>query len=157
VFTGEAGFLDLLAGPELVPGTRQIGPFNLETRRVTHSQMSFAFRVTERDRPDDAGLVYSGDCGLADDLLPLIREGDTLLCEAFWSTLEPIASAMHLSAAQAADVARRSGAGRLILTHILDAHDPEAAVEAAREVFPGQVMQAQPGLVIELGARVAGL
>ena len=152
VFSGEDGFLDDLRGPELEPGTREIGPFELEARRVRHSQMSFAFRVSERGRPEGPGLVYSGDCGHAEDLLPLIREGDTLLCEAFWSTLEPIPSAMHLSASQAAAVAREGGAARLVLTHILDAHDPEAAVEAAREAFPGPVVLARPDLVVEIGA-----
>lgn len=151
VFTGEPGFLDVLPGPELVPGSRRIGPFDVQVQRVTHSLISHAFRVTDGTSRDQPGLVYSGDCGRADDLLPLIQPGDTLLCEAFWSTLEPIASAMHLSAAQAAEVARRSGASRLILTHILDAHDPVAALEAARAVFPGPVLLAEPDLIVEIG------
>ena len=152
VFTGEAGFLDDLSGPELVAGKRDIGPFVLDSRPVTHSEMSFAFRVTERGNDGAPGLVYSGDCGRADDLLPLIRPGDTLLCEAFWSTREPIASANHLSAAQAAGAALRGEAGRLVLTHILDAHDPQAALEAAREVFPGPVELAEPSLILDIGA-----
>jgi len=150
-FTGEPGFLDVLPGPELVPGTREIGPFAVQVQHVTHSLMSHAFRVTDRARPDRPGLVYSGDCGRADDLLPLIQPGDPLLCEAFWSTLEPIASAMHLSAEQAAEVARQSGASQLILTHILDAHDPAAALEAASAAFPGPVRLAEPDLVVEIG------
>jgi ribonuclease BN (tRNA processing enzyme) len=150
-FLGEDGFLDNLVGPELVEGTREIGPFILQAHPVTHSLHSYAFRVTLTSKPDAPGLVYSGDCGLADDLLPLIRKGDTLLCEAFWSTLEPIEGANHLSAAQAAGVARRGGAARLILTHILDSHDPQAALEAAAEIFPGPVQLAQPELVVPIG------
>jgi ribonuclease BN (tRNA processing enzyme) len=156
VFSGEDGFLDILPGPELLPGIHRIGPFDMEARRVRHSQMSFAFRVTEHATPSAPGLVYSGDCGHAEDLLPLIREGDTLLCEAFWSTLQPIPSAMHLSAAQAAEVARQAGASRLILTHILDAHDPPAALHAAREVFDGPVILAQPDLVLGIDPVSAG-
>ena len=150
-FNGEAGFLRDLVGPELVAGIRDIDPFVLESRAVTHSEMSFAFRVTERGQPDGPGLVYSGDCGRADDLLPLIRAGDTLLCEAFWSMREPIPSANHLTAAQAASVAREGGAAQLILTHILDAHDPKAALKAAAEVFSGPVRLAEPELVVEIG------
>ncbi|MFV2064026.1 MAG: MBL fold metallo-hydrolase [Chloroflexota bacterium] len=146
-FIGEEGFLDILAGPELVEGTREIGPFILQTHPVTHSHNSYAFRVTLAIRPDAPGLVYSGDCGRADDLLPLIREGDTLLSEAFWSTREPIAGANHLSAVEAADVGRRGGASNLILTHILDSHDPQAARRAASDVFPGPVQLARPDLV----------
>lgn len=151
VFTGEAGFLDDLAGPELAEGIRDIGPFSMQVQPVTHSETSYAFRVTEQGRPDAPGLVYSGDCGRADDLLPLIREGDTLLCEAFWSTREPDPGANHLSAAQAAGVALQAGAGRLILTHVLDAHDPQAALKTAAGVFGGPVQLAEPELVVQLG------
>ena len=152
-FTGEAGFLDILVGPELVEGTRQIGPFILQAHPVTHSEQSYAFRVTDVGDPKGPGLVYSGDCGRADDLLPVIREGDTVLCEAFWSTREPIASANHLTAEQAADVARRGGAAHLVLTHILESHDPQAAFDAAQALFPGSVQLAEPELVIEIGSR----
>jgi ribonuclease BN (tRNA processing enzyme) len=48
-------------------------------------------------------------------------------------------------------VARATGAGQLILTHVLDAHDPPAALRAAREVYDGPVMLAEVGLVVELG------
>lgn len=153
VFSNELGFLDDLAGPDLDEGIRVIGPFVLQARRVMHSQMSYAFRVSEQSQPDGPGLVYSGDCGRADDLLPLIREGDTLLCEAFWSDQEPVPGANHLSAAQAASVAQRGGAARLVLTHILDAHDPLAAREAAIEVFRGPVQLAEPELVVQIGGR----
>ncbi len=151
VFQGEAGFLDDLPGPELTEGVRQIGPFAVQVHPVLHSLRSYAFRVTDRHDPDGPGLVYSGDCGRADDLLPLIQKGDTLLCEAFWSTLEPIASANHLSAHQAADVARRGGAADLILTHVLEAHDPDAALLAASKAFPGSVQLAAPEMVVAIG------
>ncbi len=151
VFSGEDGFLDILFGPDLVEGTRRTGRFDLRAQRVTHSGQSYAFRVSDTNDPDAPGLVYSGDCGRADELLPLIQEGDTVLCEAFWSTLEPIAGANHLAAADAADVARRGGAAHLILTHILEAHGPQAALHAAEGIFPGSVQLAEPELVIEIG------
>lgn len=152
VFLDEPGFLDILPGPELREGRRTIGPFELEARRVMHSEFSFAFRVTGAGQPDAPGLVYSGDCGRVEDLLPLIHAGDTLLCEAFWSTLEPVAGANHLSASQAAGVARQSGAARLILTHVLDAHGPQAALDAASTIFDGPVQLAEPELVATIGA-----
>ena len=150
-FVDEQGFLDIFVGPDLVEGVRQVGPFSVEARPVTHSENSHAFRVTDAADPAGPGLVYSGDCGRADDLLPLIREGDTVLCEAFWSTLEPIPGANHLSAAEAADVARRGGADHLILTHILESHDPEAGLRAADVIFPGSVRLAEPEMVATIG------
>ncbi len=152
VFMGEEGFLDFMAGEDVVAGTREVGPFEVQAHPVTHAQNSHAFRVSDRDDPAGPGLVYSGDCGRADDLLPLMREGDTLLCEAFWSTHEPIPSANHLSAAQAADVARRGGAAHLILTHILESYDPQAALATAQGIFPGDVRLAEPEMVVTIGA-----
>ncbi len=152
LFMGEDGFLDFMAGDDVTEGIARIGPFSVQAHPVTHAQNSHAFRVT--DSADDAGpgLVYSGDCGVAEDLLPLIHDGDTLLCEAFWSTREPIPSANHLSAAQAAEVARRGGASHLILTHVLESYDPQAAVEAARGIFPGLVELAEPEMVVAIGS-----
>lgn len=151
VFTGEEGFLDFMTGPDIVAGIREIGPFTLQAHPVQHSENSHAFRVTDTADGEGPGLVYSGDCGRADDLLPLIREGDTLLCEAFWSTREPIPSAQHLSAQEAADVARRGRAADLILTHVLEAYDPQAALGAAQDIFPGKVRLAEPEMVVEIG------
>ena len=151
VFLGEDRFLDLLPGPDLVEGVHEVGPFLIQAHPVTHSERSHAFRVTLASDPSAPGLVYSGDCGVADDLVPLVRPGDTLLCEAFWSTREPVEAAMHLTATQAAGVARSTGAAELILTHILDAHDPEAAAAAAREVYDGPVRLAEIDLVVDIG------
>ena len=153
VFCGEADFLGDLAGPELVAGTTEIGPFVLEAQPVLHSEHSYAFRVSSIDDRDGPGLVYSGDCGRADDLLPLIREGDTVLCEAFWSTRTPQPGANHLTATEAADVAQRGRAGRLVLTHILELHDPRAALDAAGRAFPGPVALAEPGGTIRIGEK----
>lgn len=149
-FLDEEDYLHQLPGPDLTDRTHEVGPFHVQAHPVTHSERSHAFRVTLASEPEAPGLVYSGDCGVPDDLLPLVRPGDTLLCEAFWSTLDPVPAAMHMSAWQAAGVARETGAGRLVLTHILDAHDPAAAVIAARKTFDGAVLLADSGLVLDL-------
>ncbi len=151
-FMGEDGFLDFMAGDDVTEGILRIGPFTVQAHAVTHAENSHAFRVTDSADDEGPGLVYSGDCGRAEDLLPLIHDGDTLLCEAFWSTREPIPSANHLSAAQAAEVGRRGGASHLILTHVLESYDPQAAVEAARAIFPGPVELAEPELVVAIGS-----
>ena len=80
---GEPGFsaqsLDIEA---LTVGTIEIGPFALEARRVTHTDDSYGFRLAPGDGGAGVpGLVYSGDCGRAEDLDALVRPGDTLLCE----------------------------------------------------------------------------
>src|SRR5450759_4923326 len=83
---GHPGFAAVALDVEaLSPGAQRIGPFDVEARLVTHHGESYAVRVSVADAsgaPAGPGLVYSGDCGRADDLVPLIHPGDTLLCEA---------------------------------------------------------------------------
>ena len=104
---------------------------------MTHIPDSFAFRVSAA-AGDGPGLVYSGDCGNADDLLPLIRPGDTLLSEAAWGAGRPDVP-IHLTATQAAGAAARGGAKNLILTHILDDRRESEARAAAERTFDGDV------------------
>jgi ribonuclease BN (tRNA processing enzyme) len=141
-FQDEDDFLAPLRGDHLTPGRMTVGGFDVEARHVTHIPDSFGFRVSLGDRP---GLVYSGDCGAADDLLPLIREGDTLLCEAAFGDDEA-SGGSHLTARQAAGAAARGKAARLVLTHVLDPHADDVISRAAAEAFDGEVVVAQPGL-----------
>jgi ribonuclease BN (tRNA processing enzyme) len=148
-FQGETGFLKGLPGEPLEPGSFRLAGFDVETRHVTHIADSFAFRVMP---PDGAGpgIVYSGDCARETDLLPLIRPGDTLLCEAAFGSGES-GGGMHLTARQAARAAAEGGASRLLLTHILDSHDGDRAAAAAAEVFDGAIAIARPGLAVVVG------
>ena len=117
-----------------------IGELRLEARRVTHTDDSYAFRVSPASGP---GLVYSGDCGRADELIPLIRPGDALLSEVSFG-LGPVPPGVHhLDAAAVGRVARAGGASRILLTHLLSGFDraaTAAAVEQASAGIPAQLV-----------------
>jgi ribonuclease BN (tRNA processing enzyme) len=150
-FLGERGFLGRMPGEALEPGTFEIGPFSIQAARVTHIDDAFAFRVRRRAaQPDAPALVYSGDCGDWSDLVALIRPGDTLLSEAFWSSGEAQAPEMHLTARDAATSAAAGQAARLILTHLGEDRDPGSAKTVARSVFGGETLLAEPGLRLEI-------
>jgi ribonuclease BN (tRNA processing enzyme) len=123
---------------QLVPGELRIGPFVIEARRVTHTDESFALRVSLADS-SGPGLVYSGDCSRAEDLVPLIRPGDTLLSEASFGAGPVREGAEHLTAADAARAASAGGAARLLLAHIQMGYDRGDALAAAQSVFAGPV------------------
>lgn len=129
----------------LLPGTWRVGPFAVEARRVTHTEDSYGFRVTPAGATDRPGLVYSGDCGRAEDLLPLIRPGDTLLVEASFGTGPVPVDDMHLDAPAAARVATVGDAGRLLMTHVLSTCDRDAVVESARAGYGGPIAIVEPG------------
>jgi ribonuclease BN (tRNA processing enzyme) len=132
-------------------GVRRIGPFSVAVGRVTHIPDSYGFRVELAG----AALVYSGDCSRADDLLPLLRPGVTLLAEASFGAGPVPAGAPHISAPDVARVATAAGAGRILLTHVQMGYDRAAAVEAARAGFAGPVDLVDPGFRTTIGAPTA--
>jgi ribonuclease BN (tRNA processing enzyme) len=146
---GEAGFaaeaLDIEA---LTAGSQRIGPFEVEVRRVTHTEESYAFRVAmaaggsaaaDGSAAAGAGLVYSGDLSRMEDLLPLIHPGDTLLSEASFGAGPVAPGAQHITSGDAARAASTGGAARLLLTHILSGHSREETLAAAQAAYAGPV------------------
>jgi ribonuclease BN (tRNA processing enzyme) len=129
----------------LTEGRLTIGPFAVEAWRITHSDDSYAFRVFPVARPDAPGIVYSGDCGRAEDLVPLIRRGDALLVEASFGTGPVPVDDMHLDAVAAARVATATGVDRLLLTHVLGTYDFAAVAAVARAGYAGDVRIVVPG------------
>ena len=129
----------------LAEGVRRVGPFEVEARRVLHSGDSFALRVSVAggsgagSGTPGPGLVYSGDCGRADDLLPLIRPGDTLLADASFGAGPMPVEDMHLTTAEAARAAAAGRAARLLLTHIQMGYSRPDALAAAQAVFAGPI------------------
>ena len=128
-----------------------VGHLRIETASVTHGGDARAIRIS-REMQDPAagaspvaGLVYSGDCGRAEDLDDLIRPGDTLLVEISFGADPTPSDAFHLDAASVGMLATRTSAGRVILVHLLDGHDPDAAIAAVRAAFSGPVTIATPG------------
>ena len=120
-------------------GAIRIGPFALESRLVTHTDESYAVRVSLADEPSEPGLVYSGDCGRAGDLAPLVRPGDTLLCEvAFGQGPVPVGD-LHLDGPGVGALAVATSPARVLLTHLQMRRDPGAAVASVRALFGGPV------------------
>jgi ribonuclease BN (tRNA processing enzyme) len=126
----------------LIPGTRSIGNFRVEAARVTHTESSYAFRVT---RDGETPIVYSGDCGRADDLAPLVRKGDTLLVEVSFGPGPVPHGAQHLDAVDVGRLAAETGVGKLLLTHLQMGYDEDETLAVARAAFDGPVELVTPG------------
>jgi len=121
---------------------REVGDLRLEVRRVTHTDDSYAFRVS-RPRASGVGeagpgLVYSGDCGRAADLGPLVRPDDVLLSEISFGLGPVPPGAQHLDASDVGTLAAERGVGRILLTHLLGGRDRQA-IEAAVQRLSGGI------------------
>jgi ribonuclease Z len=87
-------------------------------------------------------LVVVGDAGDADELLETARAADALIIEATFleRDADKAAERGHLTAAQAARLARAADVRALYLTHLSGRYE-QAEVEAeARAIFPGAIV-----------------
>jgi ribonuclease BN (tRNA processing enzyme) len=100
--------------------------------------------------PVGPGLVYSGDCSRADDLVPLIHTGDTLLAEASFGAGAVPPGAEHLNAAEAGRAGTAGRAARLLLAHIQIGYSRLDALAAAQTTFPGAVQFVTEGDRLEI-------
>jgi ribonuclease BN (tRNA processing enzyme) len=135
---------------DLAPGRVAIGPFNVEAGYVTHTPESdsFGFRIAVDGRT--TGLVYSGDCGRAEDLEPLIHEGDTLLSEVSFGPAAVAVGAQHLNGPAVGELAARCRAGRVLLTHLQMGFDRAATVASTASRFNGPIDLVDPGYETEI-------
>ncbi|MFO7586729.1 MAG: MBL fold metallo-hydrolase, partial [Gemmatimonadota bacterium] len=104
-------------------------------------------------------LVYSGDTRPSSEVERAAASADLLIHESTFSDeeRERAETTRHSTAREAAELAARAGAARLVLTHFSARHSdqPQHLLREAREAFPG-ASAAEDGLVIELPLRDAG-
>lgn len=116
-----------------------VGGLTLRFHQTDHTLPCYASRISDGDRT----LVYTGDTGTgADDLAAFAVGADLLLTEATFTEAngQNRRALGHLSAAEAAWLARRSGAGRLLLTHLHPAADLAQLLAEATAVFPATAL-----------------
>jgi ribonuclease Z len=131
----EAERLGVPAGPErrrLVEGE----PVTLADGRTVYPEQVLGPPVP------GARLVYVGDAGRTDDLVEVARGADALVIEATYLEEErEIAREFgHLTAAQAAHLAREAGVRQLFLTHISRRYSVRQVLDEARAIFPDTVV-----------------
>jgi ribonuclease Z len=83
-------------------------------------------------------LVHVGDAGRTDDIHSIVENADALVIEATYiqSEAEMARKFAHLTAHQAATLAREAQVSNLILTHISRRYREKDVLAEAREVFP---------------------
>ncbi len=107
--------------------TTSLGPFTITSVRVEHPVEAYGMRIS----CDDGVLAYSGDTGPTPALVDLAIGADLFLCEASFLESATNPPNLHLTGAEAGDIATQAGVGRLLVTHIpawTDRADVEADV-----------------------------
>lgn len=112
---------------ELADGGEALGiGWVVEAHSVPHSSPALAYRLSR----GSANLVYSGDMEHDPSFARFATACDLLLIEC--TTDADDAQAGHLSARQALELSRASGAGKTLLTHLCD-----ASAAAAEKLIAG--------------------
>ena len=85
-----------------------------------------------------ARLVHVGDCGSTRDLEAVSDGADALVIEATYLAVETDLARQfaHLTAQDAAELARRAGVGHLYLTHVSRRYRTREVLEEAQAIFP---------------------
>jgi len=85
-----------------------------------------------------ARLIHVGDCGSTDNLVDICKDADALVIESTYLSVEEDLALKfgHLTAAQAAELAREAGVRQLILTHISRRYREKDVLEEAQAIFP---------------------
>lgn len=129
-----------------------VGPMVLRAEAVEHVSPAYAVRI-EGPREDGSGsavLAYSGDTDECSGLDAVAAGADVFLCEATYLESHGQPRGTHLTGRRAGGIAERTGARRLVLTHIPPWTDPQTTLIEARRHYSGPIEAAYPGLEIAI-------
>ena len=127
------------------PEEMEIAGLKVTACPVRHPVPCRALRLTDGERT----FVYTGDSNVCGSLAPFAAGADALLCDAAFLQSEWKEAAPHMSARQAAELARDAGVKKLYLTHLPVRHAWETVQAEARAVFP-ESRSVQPGMTVEI-------
>lgn len=122
-------------------GHMEIGPFDIELAAMRHPIESLGMRIIA----DGKTFAYSSDTAECEALPAIARDADFLLSEASWQHDCPHPDGVHMSGIEAAQMANRAGAGRLLLTHVVPWCSRDAILAEALTVRPEGTEMARPG------------
>jgi ribonuclease BN (tRNA processing enzyme) len=124
----------------------RIGPFSLSFVRSRHPVETYAVRAEAGGRV----LVYTADTGPSQPVTELAEGADLLIAEATLQAPVDGLEEVHMTAAEAGEMATAAGAGHLLLTHIPPDLDRDRSLEQARERYDGTISLASDGLQLRV-------
>jgi ribonuclease BN (tRNA processing enzyme) len=127
-------------------GLLQVGPFTVTPTQVVHPVPAYGLRI----EADGRTLAYSGDTGTCGALVETARDADLFLCEASFVESPANPPDLHLTGAEAGQMAAEARVRRLLLTHVPPWHDAEVMLRDAATTYDGPLELAVPGKTYEI-------
>jgi len=124
-----------------------VGEITISFAPTVHIIPCWAMRIHPQDSDD---LVYTADSGTDADLDAFIAGAAVMVADSAAAPDAPdfVKAGIHFDAAAAATLAQNAGANHLVLTHQWEEADPTDNAAIAREIFPGRISIASPGLTV---------
>lgn len=87
-------------------------------------------------------VVFIGDVARLDELTPVVRRADLLVCEStyLWEDRETARKYSHITAREAAELADAARVDTLLLTHVSRRYSARQIQEEAASVFPATIV-----------------
>lgn len=124
---------------EILPSLRA------ETFSTPHTSESLAVKLFDRH---DTSLVFTSDTGYTDALASFARDASLLLMECSFFRDKPVE--LHLELSEAMRLAERSGARRVMLSHLYPEWDGLDLVAEAKKFWRGEIIEARDGLRLKI-------
>lgn len=119
--------------------------FSIDSLPMAHNDESLAFRVTSKF---GKSVVYSGDTDETDNLVELAKDADLLICES--ALPDELKIRGHLTPSLAGEIAKRSGAKKLVLTHFYPECDQVDVESQCRRTYGGPLLLAHDLMKIHI-------
>ncbi len=125
----------------------QIGPFSLKFHKNAHSVETYAMRITD---DDGHSLVYTADTNYRKSLVKFAEGADVLITECSLYEDEEGEKMGHMNAEDAGILAKKSGAGKVVLSHLPHYGNLEDMLDSFRKSGAGEAVLAEAGMEIEI-------
>lgn len=143
----EGYFSDVFDMSEYDPaGTVSVGTATISFQETVHVIPCWAMRV----QTPEGDFVYTADTGTDADLTAFAKGAGLIIADSAATADAPdeVKRTVHCDARAVAELAARSDAQHLVLSHQWEELDPLKNLEIARQHFQGRISIAQPALVL---------
>ena len=124
----------------------QVGPFTVRFCEVPHYTRCWAIDL----EADGHRFTFGADCAPSDALVEFASGTELLMLEATLDHPEAGDRRGHMTAGEAGELARRAGAGRLVVTHYSDELDVDWVAREAARGYGAEVTLAREGVELSV-------
>jgi ribonuclease BN (tRNA processing enzyme) len=138
-------YKDITKGLMIDENTKlSIGPFSVRFLKTRHPVPCYAMKIVS----SEGTLVYTADSAYQEAFVDFAKDCDLLLCESNLFSGMNGDQAGHMTSTEAGRIAKRSGAKKLVLTHLPQYGSLQQLKEEAEREYDGPVILAEKDLQI---------